>query len=58
MPISSSTDVHKHIRMGGHCNLHCVVVVGMVVVVWCIKYSYTYVPSLHRKCCYNIALNH
>ena len=41
----------KH--MGGHCNLHCV-----VVVVCCIKYTDTYVPSLHWKCCYNIALNH
>ena len=27
-------------------------------IVCCIKYTYTYVPSFHRKCCYNTAVNH
>ena len=53
MPTSPFTDVHKHICIDGHCNLHCV-----VVLVCCTQYTYTYVPSLHRKCCYNITLNH
>ena len=30
MPTCPFTGVHKHIDMGAHCNLHCVVVVMVV----------------------------
>ena len=57
MSTSPLTDVHKHICVGGHCNLHGVVVVRVVVVlVCCIKYTYVYMRTIPWYC-YNIALS-